>query len=160
MIGAGIASINEWANALDAGAKVIALRRNPAPDEQDLNVPRCLFEALGIDIFQGLAFEDRIAFLGQVLKGTAPKRRSWRERIENGRAEGRFEELIGEIDQVEKGRPACACTSAAATARTRAGSTSPASAPAPASSSRRSRCRCCAGSSSSTRSRSSTGASA
>ena len=103
VIGAGIASINEWANALDAGAKVIALRRNPAPDEQDLNVPRCLFEALGIDIFQGLSFEDRIAFLGQVLKGTAPKRRSWRERIENGRDEGRFEELIGEIDQVEKG---------------------------------------------------------
>ena len=82
---------------------MIALRRNPAPDEQDLNVPRCLFEALGIDIFQGLAFEDRIAFLGQVLKGTAPKRRWWRERIENGRAEGRFEELIGEIDQVEAG---------------------------------------------------------
>ena len=103
VIGAGIASINEWANALDAGAKVIALRRNPAPDEQDLNVPRCLFEALGIDIFQGLAFEDRIAFLGQVLKGTAPKRRSWRERIENGRAEGRFDELIGEIDQAERG---------------------------------------------------------
>ena len=103
VIGAGIASINEWANALDAGAKVIALRRNPAPDEQDLNVPRCLFEALGIDIFQGLAFEDRIAFLGQVLKGTAPKRRSWRERIEKGRAEGRFDELIGEIDAVERG---------------------------------------------------------
>jgi hypothetical protein len=38
-----------------------------------------------------------------VLKGTAPKRRSWRERIEAGRAEGRFEELIGEIDQVEAG---------------------------------------------------------
>ena len=88
VIGAGIASINEWANALDAGAKVIALRRNPAPDEQDLNVPRCLFEALGIDIFQGLAFEDRIAFLGQVLKGTAPKRRSWRERIEKGPRRG------------------------------------------------------------------------
>ena len=82
---------------------MIALRRNPAPDEQDLNVPRCLFEALGIDIFQGLAFEDRIAFLGQVLKGTAPKRRAWADRIENGRSEGRFEELIGEIDQVEAG---------------------------------------------------------
>ena len=61
VIGAGIASINEWANALDAGAKVIALRRNPAPDEQDLNVPRCLFEALGIDIFQGpLRGADRV----------------------------------------------------------------------------------------------------
>ena len=65
-------------------------------------MPRCLFEALGIDAFQGLPFEERVQFLGNVLKGTAPKRRrSWRERIENGRAEGRFEELIGEIDMVE-----------------------------------------------------------
>ena len=103
VIGAGIASVNEWANALDVGAKVVALRRNPAPDEQDLNVPRCLFEALGIDIFQGLPFEDRIAFLGEVLKGTSPKRRGWRERIEAGRAENRFEELVGEIDAVERG---------------------------------------------------------
>ncbi|MEA2150720.1 MAG: hypothetical protein QOD69_2550 [Solirubrobacteraceae bacterium] len=103
VLGAGIASINEWANALDAGGKVIALRRNPAPDEQDLNVPRCLFEALGIDKFQALPFEQRVAFLGSVLKGTAPKRRSWRARIENGAAEGRFEEMVGEIDEVQPG---------------------------------------------------------
>jgi hypothetical protein len=103
VIGAGIASINEWANALDSGALVIALRRNPAPDEQDLNVPRCLFEAQGIDLFQALPFDQRIAFLGTVLKGTSPRRRSWLARVESGRAEGRFEELIGEIDSVEPG---------------------------------------------------------
>jgi len=103
VIGSGIASINEWANALDAGAKVVALRRSEAPDEQDLNVPRCLFEALGIDVFQGLSFDERVAFLGKVLRGTSPKRRSWQERVEHGRAEGRFEEVIGEIDQVERG---------------------------------------------------------
>jgi hypothetical protein len=103
VIGSGIASINEWANALDAGAKVIALRRSPAPDEQDLNVPRCLFEALGIDVFQGLSFDERVAFLGKVLRGTSPRRRSWQERVESGRAEGRFDEVIGEIDQVERG---------------------------------------------------------
>ncbi len=103
VIGAGIASINEWANIIDAGAKVIALRRNPAPDEQDLNVPRCLFEAKGIDVFQALPFETRLAFLGSVLKGTTPRRRGWLERIELGRAEGRFEELTGEIDTVERG---------------------------------------------------------
>jgi hypothetical protein len=103
VIGSGIASINEWANALDAGAKVIALRRNPAPDEQDLNVPRCLFEARGVDAFQELTFEQRLAFLGEVLRGTAPRRRGWLERIEQGRAEERFEELVGEIDQVEPG---------------------------------------------------------
>ena len=103
VLGAGIASINEWANALDAGAKCIALRRNPAPDEQDLNVPRCLFEALGIDKFQGLPIEQRVAFLGSVLKGTAPRRRSWLARIEAGTAEGRFEEMVGEIDEVKPG---------------------------------------------------------
>jgi hypothetical protein len=103
VIGTGIASINEWANALDTGAKVIALQRNPTPDEQDLNVPRCLFEAFGIDTFQGLSFDERTAFLGKVLRGTSPKRRGWLERIESGRAEGRFEELLGEIDQVERG---------------------------------------------------------
>jgi hypothetical protein len=103
VLGAGIASINEWANALDAGGKCIALRRNPAPDEQDLNVPRCLFEALGIDRFQALPFDQRIAFLGSVLKGTAPKRKGWRERIEAGAAEGRFEEMVGEIDEIQAG---------------------------------------------------------
>jgi hypothetical protein len=103
VLGAGIASINEWANALDVGAKCIALRRNPAPEEQDLNVPRCLFESLGIDAFAGLSFEQRVQFLGNVLKGTTPRRRSWLERIEKGRREGRFEELLGEIDTVERG---------------------------------------------------------
>jgi len=103
VIGTGIASINEWANALDAGAKVVALRRNPMPDEQDLNVPRCLFEALGVDIFQGLPFDERIAFLGSALRGTAPARKSWLERIERGRREGRFEEIIGEVAEVEPG---------------------------------------------------------
>jgi hypothetical protein len=103
VIGAGIASVNEWANALDAGAKVIALRRNPAPDEQDLNVPRCLFEAMGIDVFQGLSFEQRLAFLGKTLKGTTPRRRGWLERVEAGRREGRFEEAFGEIDHVQAG---------------------------------------------------------
>jgi hypothetical protein len=103
VIGAGIASVNEWANALDADAKVISLFRSPEPDEQDLNTPRCLFEALGLDTFQGLTFDERVAFLGKILKGTSPKRRGWAEKINRGRAEGRFDQLIGEIDQVEPG---------------------------------------------------------
>ncbi len=103
VIGAGIASINEWANILETGARAIALRRNPAPDEQDLNVPRCLFEARGVDVFTSLPFETRMKFLGSVLKGTTPRRRGWLERIQQGRAEGRFEEVVGEIDRVERG---------------------------------------------------------
>jgi hypothetical protein len=103
VIGAGIASVNEWANAMDANAKVLALRRSPVPETQDLNVPRCLFEALGIDIFQGQSLDTRLEFLGQVLKGTTPQRQAWLARIQRGREEGRFEEIFGEITKVEPG---------------------------------------------------------
>ena len=103
VVGAGIASVNEWANILDLGGKCISLLRSPVPDEQDLNTPRCLFEALGIDAFQALSFEERIAFLGSILKGTSPARRGWDVKVNKGRAERRFEQLIGEIDQIEPG---------------------------------------------------------
>jgi hypothetical protein len=42
-------------------------------------------------------------FLGHILKGTTPKRRNWLETVERGRSEGRFEQLLGEIDEVEPG---------------------------------------------------------
>lgn len=103
VIGAGIASVNEWANALDAGAKVISLLRNPAPDEQDLNTPRCFFEAMGIDAFQELSFDERVAFLGQILKGTSPSRRGWIDVVAKGIEENRFDQLIGEIDSIDAG---------------------------------------------------------
>jgi hypothetical protein len=103
VIGAGIASVNEWANALDLGAKVVALLRNPVPDEQDLNTPRCFFEALGIDAYQALPFDQRIRFLGTILKGTSPRRRTWEQKVGQGRQEGRFEQLMGEIDEVRPG---------------------------------------------------------
>ena len=81
VIGSGIASVNEWANAIDVGAKCISLVRNPTPDEQDLNTPRCFFEALGIDAFQALDFDQRMEFLGRILKGTTPHRRGWDAKI-------------------------------------------------------------------------------
>ena len=45
VLGAGIASVNEWANILDIGGSVLALTRQAQPETQDLNVPRCLFES-------------------------------------------------------------------------------------------------------------------
>jgi hypothetical protein len=104
VLGAGIASVNEWANILDAGASALALTRNPQPETQDLNVPRCLFESIGIDAYTQLPFDQRIEFLGQVLRGTRPDRREWLTRIKNGQKEGRFDAVIGEIDKVEPGR--------------------------------------------------------
>jgi hypothetical protein len=104
VLGAGIASVNEWANILDAGGSVLALTRNPQPDTQDLNVPRCLFESVGIDAFVSLPFEQRVQFLGEVLRGTRPDRRQWIARIDNGTSQGRFDATVGEIDKVEAGR--------------------------------------------------------
>jgi hypothetical protein len=104
VLGAGIASVNEWANILDTGASVLALTRSPQPETQDLNVPRCLFESIGIDAYVSLPFDQRIQFLGQVLRGTRPERREWIARIEAGQRAGRFAALVGEIDRVEPGR--------------------------------------------------------
>ena len=103
IIGSGIASVNEWANCIEAGAQCIALRRNPHPDQQDLNVPRCLFDGSGIDAFQGLGFDERVDFLGKALKGTAPTRRNWSEIIRNGRQNGLFEEVIGNVTDIQPG---------------------------------------------------------
>jgi hypothetical protein len=103
VIGAGIAGVNEWANGLEAGAKVISLLRNPAPEEQDLNTPRCFFEAYGVDAYQELTFDQRVAFLGSILKGTSPTRRNWVDIVRDGIAEDRFDQLIGEVDEVKAG---------------------------------------------------------
>jgi hypothetical protein len=51
ILSAGIAAANACSKALAAGASVIALRRRPLPDTQDLNVPCCMFEARGIEAF-------------------------------------------------------------------------------------------------------------
>jgi hypothetical protein len=103
VIGAGIASVNEWYNGLEAGAKVISLLRSPAPDEQDLNTPRCFFEAYGIDEFQELSFDQRVEFLGRILKGTSPQREGWIDVVRRGKKEDRFDQIIGEIDTIEPG---------------------------------------------------------
>src|SRR6201995_524383 len=103
VLGAGIASVNEWANILDAGASALALTRSPQPETQDLNVPRCLFEAAGIDRYNALPWEDRGRFLGDVLKGSRPDRKNWLDKIEEGTQQGRFAALVGEIAEVQPG---------------------------------------------------------
>ena len=65
-------------------------------------MPRCLFDGSGIDAFQGLSFDQRIDFLGDVLKGTAPQRRNWGGKVRKATEEGRFEE----VDRERHGHPA------------------------------------------------------
>jgi hypothetical protein len=50
-----------------------------------------------------LSFEQRVQFLGEVLRGTRPERREWLARIESGQKDGRFDALVGEISEVEPG---------------------------------------------------------
>jgi hypothetical protein len=108
VIGSGIASTNEWVNVIEAGASCIALRRNPHPDDQDLNVPRCLFDGSGIDAFEALSFEERLDFLEVVLRGTTPERRTWVKELKRAQQEGRFEEIVGELTEINPG-PAGLC---------------------------------------------------
>jgi hypothetical protein len=103
VVGSGIASVNEWANCVEAGAQCVALRRNPHPDEQDLNVPRCLFDGSGIDAFQGLTFDERVEFMTKVVRGTAPQRRAWKDIVGWGRDNGMFEEVIGTVSDIQPG---------------------------------------------------------
>jgi hypothetical protein len=102
ILGAGIAAGNACSNALAAGASVFALRRRPLPDVQDLNVPRCMFEARGIDAFQRLSFKQRVEVLEAILRGTSPVRRTWRKLVADGVGDQRYQELIGEIDAVQR----------------------------------------------------------
>jgi len=103
VVGSGIAAVNEWVNVLEGGAQCIAMQRNPEPEEQDLNVPRCLFDGSGIDAFQGLTFEQRITFLGRALRGTSPSRRNWGDAVRAGLERGTFEQVIGEATEIAKG---------------------------------------------------------
>lgn len=103
VVGSGIAAINEWVNVIDAGAECIALRRNAEPEDQDLNVPRCLFDGSGIDHFQAMTFDQRVDFLARSLRGTSPARRNWAAKIRQGQSEGRFEEVIGEATSIQSG---------------------------------------------------------
>ena len=65
------------------GAHSERAARDPGP-----NVPRCLFESIGIDAYTRLPFDQRIEFLGQVLRGTRPDRRQWLSRIKAGQQRG------------------------------------------------------------------------
>ena len=89
---------------IDAGASCIALRRNPTPDEQDLNVPalpvrrqrhRRLPEA---DLRRARRLPRQVAARAPRPHGAGGRRRSRR-----GRDAGRFEEAVGDITHIEPG---------------------------------------------------------
>ncbi len=102
VIGAGLAAVNEWVNALAAGAECIAVRR-PDVEGEDLGAPQCLFEALGIDAYSGLTHDQRLGILGRVLRGATASGDAWRTAVIRGHHDGRFREVVGEVTSVAPG---------------------------------------------------------
>ena len=137
----GIASVNEWANALDVGAKVISLRAQPDAGRAGPEHAALLLRGARHRRVPGARLRpaDRVPRPDPQGHGAAPPRLGGADR-RRARQEGRFEQIIGEIDEIKPGPLGLRVhVIEQARARTRAGSTSPASSPAPASTSRRSR---------------------
>lgn len=99
VIGAGLGAAHEWLNALAAGAQVYALWRQP-PLHQPLNVPRCLFNAVGLDDYRRLLPEGRLAVLHQLSLGSYPWRLGWEQQLWRARRQGRLRECAGELRAV------------------------------------------------------------
>ena len=105
----GIAAVNEWVNCVDAGAQCIALRRNPHPDEQDLNVPRCLFDGSRHRRLPGPLLRPA----RRLPRPGAPRHRArsgatGATKIKQGTEEGRFEEVDRRTSRRSgPARPAC-----------------------------------------------------
>lgn len=99
VVGAGLGAAHEWLNALAAGAQVYALWRQP-PLHQPLNVPRCLFNAAGLDNYRRLPPGERLAILRQIGLGSYPWRPGWEWQLWQARRQGRLREYTGELRTV------------------------------------------------------------
>jgi hypothetical protein len=107
VVGGGMAAAHTWLAALDAGATVVALHRNPLRRQQ-LNAPRAMFSAAGLDAYRRLGPEERQARL-QAVAGSYALRGSWELRLGRARRAGRLEMRQGAFERLSEsgdlGRP-------------------------------------------------------
>jgi len=89
VVGAGLAAATEWANALDAGAEVVSVRRRE-PVRRPLNVPRHYFSRRGLADYHRLSAVERTARLQTLLAPSFPPGRRFDERLTAAAADGRF----------------------------------------------------------------------
>jgi cation diffusion facilitator CzcD-associated flavoprotein CzcO len=89
VIGAGMAAATEWINALEAGARVVSLRRRE-PERRPLNVERHYFSRRGLAGFHRTGPEERAALLRRFLAPSYPPGRAWDEPVARAAAEDRF----------------------------------------------------------------------
>jgi len=89
VVGAGMAAATEWLNALDAGARVVSVRRRE-PLRRPLNVERELLSRRGLSGFHRTGPDERVALLRRFLAASYPPGRQWDEPLARATAAGRF----------------------------------------------------------------------
>jgi cation diffusion facilitator CzcD-associated flavoprotein CzcO len=89
IVGAGMAAATEWLNALDAGSRVVSVRRRE-PERRPLNLPRHFFTRRGLASFHRSNPPERIEFLRRWSTPSYPAGREWDEPVDRALREGRF----------------------------------------------------------------------
>jgi hypothetical protein len=89
IVGAGMAAATEWLNALEAGARVVSVRRRE-PERRPLNLPRWLFTRRGLAGFHRTASAERVQLLRRWSTPSYPPGHWWDEPVERAAREGRF----------------------------------------------------------------------
>lgn len=99
IIGSGMTAVHLWVVALEAGARVTAIHRDPLL-RQPLNVPRCRFSAVGFDAYRRLSPHERQAF-HRARRGSYPRRWHWEWELWHARRRGAFASYQGELARIE-----------------------------------------------------------
>jgi hypothetical protein len=96
VVGAGMAATHEWLAALNAGARVVAVSREPLR-HQSLNAPRCDFTAVGLDPYRALDAPARHMYLDRLSRGTYPWRADWEWTLARARWQGQWRAAQAEV---------------------------------------------------------------
>lgn len=97
VIGSGMAAAAEWTNILNAGGRVVALRRRADVLEQPLSAPRCYFGGPLLDRFHSLDRAERAALLRDTARGSYPASAARASLLEAATRDGLMQSLVGTV---------------------------------------------------------------
>ncbi len=97
VVGSGMAAAAEWTNILEAGGRVISLRRNPEVVVQPLSAPRCYFGGPLLDRFHQLDRMERASLLRRTARGSYPSSSGREHLLEAAIEDGRMERRVGTL---------------------------------------------------------------
>ncbi len=100
VVGGGMGAAHVWLAALAAGASVVALHRSSLKRQQ-LNAPRRMFSAVGLDEYRRLDPEARLSRL-RAGSGSYALRPGWEWRLWQARRDGRFITRQATVERIEE----------------------------------------------------------